>query len=85
MDCGSTTGFSQIVLLLEGSLIQDELYTGQINQLQYLKPEKKIYQEFGMDDLWDKLFNRERLYGKHFYLFFTVHLSHSLPMIFLSN
>jgi hypothetical protein len=37
---GSKTGFSQIVLLLGGSLTQDELYTGQ--QLRDLKPKKKI-------------------------------------------
>jgi hypothetical protein len=36
---GSKTGFSQIVLLLGGSLTQDELYTGQ--QLRDLKPKKK--------------------------------------------
>jgi hypothetical protein len=45
---GSKTGFSQIVLLLGGSLTQDELYTDQ--QLRDLKPEKKRYnQEYGMD------------------------------------
>jgi hypothetical protein len=39
----------QIVLLLGGSLTQDELYTDQ--QLRDLKPEKKRYnQEYGMDD-----------------------------------
>jgi hypothetical protein len=31
------------------------------------------------------LFNRERLYGKLFYLFITVHLLHILPLMFLSN
>jgi hypothetical protein len=34
-----SSGFSQIVLLLGGSLTQDELYTGQ--QLRDLKPKKK--------------------------------------------
>ena len=44
----SKTGFSQIVLLLGGSLTQDELYTGQ--QLRDLKPRKKYNHESGMDD-----------------------------------
>ena len=71
---GSKTGFSQIVLLLGGSLTQDELYTGQ--QLWDLKPKKKdiiMNLEWMINETF-LLFNRERLYGKLFYLFITVHL-----------
>jgi hypothetical protein len=54
------------VLLLGGSLTQDELYTGQ--QLRDLKPKKKdiIMNMEWMINATFLLFNRERLYGKLF-------------------